>query len=74
MLDMKQQQQMLAQLQEAAAPKPVDPTLPMQLALATERTSALFKPDDAEWWDDARSGDLVMAGLKLVARWIIPSL
>src|SRR5271156_6667078 len=40
MLDMKQQQQMLAQLQEAAVPKPVDPTLPLQLALATERTSA----------------------------------
>jgi transcription elongation factor Elf1 len=74
MLDMKQQQQMLAQLQEAAAPKPVDPTLPLQLALATERTSALFKPDDTEWWEDAGSGDLVQAGLKLVARWITPSL
>jgi hypothetical protein len=70
MLDMKQQQQMLAQLQEAAAPRPIDPTLPLQLALATERTSDLFKPEDTEWWDDARSGDLVQAGLKAVTRLI----
>jgi hypothetical protein len=70
---MQQQQQMLAQLQEAAEPRPVDPTLPMQLALATQRTSALFKADDTEWWEDARSGDLVQAGLKAVARWITAS-
>ena len=74
MLDMKQQQQMLAQLKEAAEPRPVDPTLPLQLALAKDRTSALFKPDDTEWWEDAARGDLVQAGLKAVARWIIPSL
>ena len=74
MLDMKQQQQMLAQLTEAAEPRSVDPALPLKLALATERTSALFKEDDTEWWDDARTGDLVQAGLKLVARWITTSL
>jgi hypothetical protein len=65
---------MLAQLQEAAEPRPVDPTLPLKLALATERTSALFKEDDTEWWEDARSGDLVQAGLKAVARWISTSM
>jgi hypothetical protein len=65
---MKQQQQMLAQLKEAAEPRPVDPTLPLKLAVATEHTSALFKAEDTEWWEDARSGDLVYAGLKLVAR------
>ncbi len=43
MLDMKQQQQMLTQLKEAAAPRPVDAALPLKLALATEQTSALFK-------------------------------
>jgi hypothetical protein len=68
MLDMKQQRQMLAQLKEAAEPRPVDPTLPLKLAVATEHTSALFKAEDTEWWEDARSGDLVYAGLKLVAR------
>jgi len=74
MLDMKQQQQMLAQLREAAEPRPVDPTLPLKLVLATEHTSALFKAEDTEWWEDARSGDLVQAGLKAVARWITSSL
>jgi len=70
MLDMKQQQQMLAQLKQAAEPRPVDPTLPLKLAQAKAETSALFRADDAEWWEDARSGDLVQAGLKAVARWI----
>jgi hypothetical protein len=70
MLDMKQQQQMLAQLREAAEPRPVDPTLLLKLAQAKAQTSALFEEDDTEWWEDARSGDLVQAGLKLVTRWI----
>ena len=64
---------MLAQLKVAAEPRPVDPTLPLNLALATERTSALFKADDTEWWEAAGSGDLVQAGLKAVARWITTS-
>ncbi|HYL61073.1 MAG TPA: hypothetical protein VE077_00505 [Candidatus Methylomirabilis sp.] len=70
MLDLKEQQRMLAELQAAAAPKPVDPTLPLKLALAKEQTSALFQEHDAQWWEDARSGDLVQAGLNAVARWI----
>lgn len=69
MLDLKEQQQMLAQLKEAAEPKPVDPTLPVKLALAKAETSALFQEHDAQWWEDARSGDLVQAGLNAVARW-----
>jgi uncharacterized protein YbaR (Trm112 family) len=69
MLDMKQQQQMLAQLKEAAEPRPVDPTLPLKLALAKQEVAALFPRDDAEWWNDARSGDLVQAGLNAVIRW-----
>jgi endogenous inhibitor of DNA gyrase (YacG/DUF329 family) len=70
MLDLKQQQQMLAQLKEAAEPRPVDPTLPMKIALAKAEASALFQEHDAEWWDDARSGDLVQAGLNAVGRWL----
>lgn len=69
-LDLKQQQQMLAQLKEAAAPKPADPTLPFKLAQAKMETSAVFAEHDAQWWDDARSGDLVQAGLNTVARWL----
>jgi hypothetical protein len=37
-------------------------------------TSGLFEEDDTEWWEDVRSGDLVQAGLKAIARWITPSL
>jgi hypothetical protein len=34
------------------------------------QTSALFQESDDEWWEDARSGDLVQAGLNAVARWL----
>ena len=58
------------QLKEAAAPKPLDPTLPLQLALVKEQTARLFPEHDDEWWGDAQSGDLVQAGLNAVARWL----
>jgi endogenous inhibitor of DNA gyrase (YacG/DUF329 family) len=70
MLDMKHQQEMLAQLRQAAVPKPPDPTLPLKLAEAKQQAESIFKPDDTEWWRDARSSDLVQAGLKAVARWL----
>ncbi len=73
MLDLKQQQQMLAQLKDAAEPKPLDPTFPLKLALAKAQTEALFREHDDEWWTDARSGDLVQAGLNAVARWLAKS-
>ncbi len=69
-LDLKQQQQMPAQLKEAATPQPVDPTLPMKLAVAKAQAAAVFEEHDSQWWDDARSGDLVQAGLNAVARWL----
>jgi endogenous inhibitor of DNA gyrase (YacG/DUF329 family)/ribosomal protein S27AE len=72
MLDLKEQQRMLAELKEAAEPKPVDPALPLKLALAKADVSALFQDNvhDELWWQDARSGDLVQAGLNAVARWL----
>ena len=70
MLDLKEQQRMLAQLKEAAEPKPVDPTLPLKLAITKADTSALFQDHDAQWWQDAGSGDLVQAGLNAVSRWL----
>ena len=70
MLDMKQQEQMLAQLKEAAEPRPVDPALPLKLALAKDQITSVFRDDDTEWWTDAQSGDLVLAGLKAVTRLI----
>ncbi len=69
-LDLKEQQRMLAQLKQAAEPKPLDPELPLTLALVKAKTSALFPEHDAEWWEDARAGDLVKAGLNAVARWL----
>ncbi len=74
MLDLKEQQQMLAQLKDAAQPKPVDPALPLKLAMAKAQTEALFREQDDDWWADARSsGDLVQAGLNAVARWLANS-
>ena len=69
-LDLKQQQEMLAQLKQAAALKPVDAGLPLKLELAKAQTSAVFQEHDSQWWDDAQSGDLVQAGLSTVARWL----
>ena len=69
-LDLKEQRQMLAQLQEASAPKPVDPAMPLKLAMAKAGVSDLFQEHDDEWWQDAASGDLVQAGLNAVARWL----
>lgn len=69
-LDLKEQQRMLEQLKQAAEPKPVDPALPLHLAMIKEQTSTLFPDDDDEWWQDARAGDLVQAGLNAVARWL----
>ena len=70
MLDLKEQQRMLAELQVAAEPKPVDPSLPLKLAVAKADVSALFQEHDEQWWKDAGSGDLVQAGLNAVARWL----
>lgn len=73
-LDMKQQQEMLAQLKAAAEPREVDPLLPLKLAQAKTQTSALFGEDVGEWWGQGGSGDLVQAGLRLVAGWITEKL
>ena len=69
-LDLKEQQRMLEQLKQAAEPKPVDPALPFKLEMIKQQTSHLFPRDDDEWWEDARNGDLVQAGLNAVVRWL----
>jgi hypothetical protein len=72
MLDMKQPQQMLEQLKQAAEPKPVDPMLPFKLASAKLglETSLADHDRSPEWWSDASSSGLVQAGLNAVARWL----
>jgi hypothetical protein len=78
MLDLKQAERLVEQLQKAEdrARQPVDPTLPIELERVrrqTERAFAGFRNDDL-WTSVASSagGDLnlVTAGLSLVARWL----
>lgn len=71
MLDLKQQQQMLEQLRQAAEPRAIDPTLPLKLAQAKSQVEALFEKDHSSSWQDNRSNDLVQAGLQLVATWLL---
>jgi hypothetical protein len=71
MLDMKQPEQLLKQLEAAAVPKPVDPTLPMDLARAKRDVEGLFgREPDRDWLRDVTSSGLVQSGLKAVARWL----
>ena len=72
MLDMKQPQQMLDQLRQAAEPKPFDPTLPLKLAsIKLDLETSLADHDRTpEWWSDAGSYGPVQAGLSAVARWL----
>jgi hypothetical protein len=77
MLDLKQAEKLVAQLQKAEdrAHQPIDPTLPLELERVrrqTEREFAGFRDDDL--WVSVTSAtaqfDLVSAGLSLVARWL----
>jgi hypothetical protein len=78
MLDLKQAEKLVAQLQKAEdrAHQPIDPALPLELERVrrqTERTFAGFRDDDL-WVSVASSAgsdlNLVTAGLSLVARWL----
>jgi hypothetical protein len=73
MLDMKQAEQMIAQLQQADRhDQPIDPTLPLQLEHATGEVEASLSSwqNDADWWKNASSTGLVEAGLTAAARWL----
>jgi hypothetical protein len=75
MLDMKQPQQMMAELRRAVEPRPIDPALPLELAKAKLEVEAAFRPLEtgADWWNDASSFGLVQAGLGAIARWLTRS-
>jgi hypothetical protein len=72
MLDMEQPERLIAQLKEAAAPKPIDPTLPFDLLKEKRHMEILFGQveSDPTWLRDAISTDLVHACLGSVARWL----
>jgi hypothetical protein len=71
MLDMTQAEKVVAQLRNAdRTGKPVDPMLPINLALARSRVETAFAglPEQRAWLDDVASSGLVGAGLHLVMR------
>ena len=73
MLDMKQAEKLVAQLQKAEdrIHQPIDPALPIELLRVRRETERAFAGiDDRElWFKDVMSTDLVGAGLTAVARW-----
>jgi len=75
MLDMKQPQELLKQLKQAAEPRPVDPALPLELARARRDVERWFGPQDLDndWWSHASASGVVEAGLSAVAQWLAKS-
>ena len=72
MLDLRQAEALIAQLQkaEARANQPIDLSLPLKLAQARREVEALFAGQPRSLtFDDVRLG-LVDAGLKALARWL----
>jgi Zn-finger nucleic acid-binding protein len=72
MLDMKQAERLVTQLQKADTREhqPIDPTLPVELARARRETELAFAKLEGgdQWYKDVTSLDLVGAGLKAVFR------
>ena len=72
MLDLRQAETLVSQLQQAdaRAQLPVDPTLPLRLAQARREVEALFVGQPRELSFEDIGGSLVGAGLRVVARWL----
>ena len=75
MLDLNQSQQLIAELQKAAEPKKIDPSLALDLALAKRMAEAPFGPEGStiDWRDGDSESGLVHAGLNALARWMSSS-
>jgi Zn-finger nucleic acid-binding protein len=73
MLDMRQAERLVSQLQQAEdrTGQPVDPALPLLLERARREAERSFAgaENEAVWFGDVASTDLVGAGLSAVARW-----
>ena len=73
MFDMQQAERVVQQLRDAdRSNKPLDPMLPINLALARKQTESAFAglPEQRAWLDDVSSSGLVAAGLHLVMRYL----
>ena len=71
-LDMNQAAEVIRQLQRAAEPRPIDPTLPLELARVRREVENAFGPpgSNPEWWSDVSSSGLVEASMAALVRWI----
>jgi hypothetical protein len=69
-LDSKQAETIVAQLKRAAEPRPVDPTLPLELARARREVEASFAGSGADFWQGAASSGLVEAGFGALMAWL----
>ena len=72
MLDLKQAGAVVAELQAAAAPKAIDPTLPIRLAEARRDVEAAFGEFERtpRWFADVSAGGPLGAGLSALAAWL----
>ncbi len=69
LLDMHQAARLLEDLTRAATPRPIDPGLPLDLALAARESEANSTfGASKEWWKEAGSAGLVEAGLGALVR------
>jgi len=75
MLDLKQAQEIVKQLQIAAQPKPINPALPLELARARKQVEAAFGAERGGelWWNDVSDANLVQAGVNAVLKWLKPT-
>jgi hypothetical protein len=75
MLDMKQPQEMLNELQHAAVPKAIRPTLRLELVRAKRDVERLFGPVDpsTDLWSNVSSSGLVETGLGALVQWLTKS-
>jgi hypothetical protein len=73
MLDMNQAKKLIAQLQQAdRSDRPVDPTLPLQMARARREVETAFASFEHEpgWFGEISSSGIVGAGLRAIVRWL----
>jgi hypothetical protein len=74
MLDLQHADSVVRQLREAGTDKPVDASLPLDLARARAEVEAAFRAvtREREWYIDVAATGLIGAGLRVVARWLQP--
>ena len=70
MLDLKQAERLLRELQQAANAGPVDPELPLKLKAARREVEDAFSAPTHDWLHRASTAGIVEAGLGVVLGWL----